>query len=176
MKLTFTRKTKATQAYGRGSDNYYQAASYEIKRGGKVIGYINSPPRSYMAIAEWTACLFDADGVLRPYGVPQRTLRDLKAKLQEYKEDTDMATKERTIKVEVEKDGKIIADTLPVSVAYGGKVGKMHLYSCMCHVDTTRCKLQIRRSRIYVTVDGVDSATCRNCIAAYDKGCLDCGT
>ena len=91
MTLTFTKKRKATQSYGRGMDNNHTPAQYWIELDGERIGYISSSPRSYMGSAAWDASVF-IDGTPRPVGTPTcSTLRELKTRLQDRHEDGRLA-------------------------------------------------------------------------------------
>ena len=63
--ITIKKSTRASQSYGRGSDQVYTPAQYTIVVNDKVAGVITARSVVYMESPTWTVSMFEGD-VPRP--------------------------------------------------------------------------------------------------------------
>jgi hypothetical protein len=62
MTLSIKKSQSASVAHGRGNDSYRTPARYDITVDGVVVGKLGCSKMTYMAVADWSVVLVNADG------------------------------------------------------------------------------------------------------------------
>ena len=65
MNLTVEKSQSASVAHGRGTDSYRSPARYDIKLDKVVVGKLGCAKMTYMAVADWSVDVINADGSFR---------------------------------------------------------------------------------------------------------------